>query len=59
MDWDKVIENLREQTNFYTKQANDASMRSGHYDLVKEWRSIANITSSLASALAAGKAVNQ
>lgn len=54
IDWDKVISNLREQTNFYTEQANAFSSKSGHYDMVKEMRASANIASILASALTAG-----
>lgn len=54
MDWNKVIANLREQSNFYTDQANKYSQMSGHYDMVKEMRASANIASSLASALSAG-----
>jgi hypothetical protein len=54
MDWDKVVENLREQTKFYADQANKASMQSGHYDRVKEMRLAADVASILLSALHAG-----
>ena len=54
MNWEKAIANLREQSNYYAGQANEASMKSGHYDYVKEMRASANTASILASALSAG-----
>lgn len=54
MDWEKVIANLREQTKFYTEQANKASMQSGHYDTVRQMRTAADVASILLSALYAG-----
>jgi hypothetical protein len=54
MDWEKVVANLREQTRFYTEQANNSSMKSGYYDYVKQMRMAADVASVLLSALSAG-----
>lgn len=54
MDWEKVIANLREQSNYYAKKANEVSFQAGQYDLVEEMRASSNIASILASALTAG-----
>lgn len=54
MDWQKVIDNLREQSNYYAKRANEFGGLSGHYDSVKEMRASANVASILASALYSG-----
>jgi hypothetical protein len=54
MDWDKVIQNLRDQTTFYTNRANEYASRSGYYEMAKEMRASANTASILCSALFAG-----
>jgi hypothetical protein len=54
MDWSKVIANLREQTSFYAKRANELGQQSGNYELVKQYRNSADVASILASALSAG-----
>lgn len=54
MDWNKVIANLREQTNYYTKRAHEAETQSVHHELVKQYRASADVASILASAFTAG-----
>lgn len=57
MDWEKVIANLRSQTNFYTEKANECAMHSAYHEPAREYRQSANVASILASALAAGLTV--
>lgn len=54
MDWEKVVENLREQTKFYHAKAKEWSQRSGYHERVKQYEISADIASILASALSAG-----
>lgn len=54
MDWEKVIKNLRDQSNYCVEQANKYSQISGHDELVKEMRASANTASILANAFTAG-----
>lgn len=55
MDWGKLLENLRAQTEFYARRANELAGQSGNYEgAAKEYRINANIASILASAVAAG-----
>jgi hypothetical protein len=54
MDWQKVIDNLRSQTTFYTEQADKYGCISGYEQKAREMRTSANVASILASALYAG-----
>jgi hypothetical protein len=55
MDWDKVIERMREISNHHAKQANEYSMKSGMYDAVKQHRLACDIFAGMAAALGAGR----
>jgi hypothetical protein len=54
MDWDKVIENLKQQSNWNIEQANKHAQMSGYEALTRQYRLKADIASMLSSAFHAG-----
>ncbi len=54
MNWEKVVANLREQSNYYTQQARRYGTMSGYGSLVDQYRQSADVASIMASALSAG-----